>query len=163
MTIHPETVDYVQNNEFIEELKLTIPELLTAHQLVVTLPNADTFGSLFRVFFDEVKQLYPEKVYLIENFGIQSYFACMKYADLLIGNTSSGIIEAASFGKFVINLGNRQGGRVCSENVVTVPFDHLMILKEFINFKGKIYTGSNCYYQKNPASKILHRLKKELK
>lgn len=161
MTIHPETVDYAQNSEFIEELKLTIPELLVDHQLVVTLPNADTFGSLFRAFFHETKQLYPEKVCLIENFGTQSYFTCMKYADLLIGNTSSGIIEAATFGKFVINLGNRQGGRACSENVVTVPFKHLAILEEFTKLKGKIYTGSNCYYQKDSANKVLERLKKE--
>ena len=131
------------------------------HQLVVTLPNADTFGSLFRAFFHETKQLYPEKVCLIENFGTQSYFTCMKYADLLIGNTSSGIIEAATFGKFVINLGNRQGGRACSENVVTVPFKHLAILEEFTKLKGKIYTGSNCYYQKDSANKVLERLKKE--
>jgi GDP/UDP-N,N'-diacetylbacillosamine 2-epimerase (hydrolysing) len=162
MTIHPETVDYAKNSEFIQELKLAIPELLSDHQLVVTLPNADTFGSLFRVFFDEVKQLYPEKVRLIENFGIQSYFTCMKYADLLIGNTSSGIIEAASFEKYVINLGNRQAGRACSKNVVTVPFKHLEIIAEFNKLKGKKYIGENCYYQKDPASKILERLKKEL-
>jgi len=161
MTIHPETVDYEQNSEFIEELKLTIPELLVNHQLVVTLPNADTFGSLFRAFFNEIKKEYPEKVCLIENFGTQSYFSCMKYADLLIGNTSSGIIEAATFGKFVINLGNRQGGRVCSENVVTVPFNHAAILQEFHKLKGKIYTGANCYYQKDSANKVLERLKKE--
>ena len=87
----------------------------------------------------------------------------MKFSDLLIGNTSSGIIEAASFGKYVINLGNRQAGRACSQNVVTVPFKHLEIISEFNKLKGKKYIGENCYYQKDPSSKILERLKKELK
>lgn len=161
MTIHPETIDYQSNSLYIQELNLAFPSLLENHQLVVTLPNADTFGSLFREFFFSLKASYPEKVILIENFGTQSYFSCMKYADLLIGNTSSGIIEAASFQKYVINLGNRQAGRITSENVRTIPFNHAELIEEFNKLKGKVFTGVNCYFQADPGIKIIDRLKKE--
>ena len=56
--------------------------------------------------------------------GKTNYFRAMKQALFLCGNTSSGIIEAASFNKYVINVGERQKGRLTSNNVFHVPFEH---------------------------------------
>lgn len=160
MTVHPETVSIEKNSMHVLALKSTIPDLLENHQIVITLPNADTHGEMFRNCFFELQKEHPGKVILIENFGSQSYFTCMKYADLLLGNTSSGIIEAASFKKFVINLGDRQKGRLCSNNVVSVGFEKEEILKAFEKLKGKDYLGTNIYYQKDSSLKILNHLKK---
>lgn len=159
MTIHPETVNYENNINYIEQLKLAIPPMLEEFQLVITMPNADTFGSLYRNFFKEIEDRFNDKVFLIENFGTQSYFTCMKYADMLIGNTSSGIVEAASFNKYVINLGDRQDGRESSSNLVTVPFDASQILIAFNKLKGKEYFGDNIYFQNDSVSKFLNFLK----
>jgi GDP/UDP-N,N'-diacetylbacillosamine 2-epimerase (hydrolysing) len=160
MTIHPETVNTAENKSHIDQLKEAIQQIITSHQLVVTLPNADTMGSLYRDFFRELHFESPDKIFTIENFGTQSYFTCMKYASILIGNTSSGIIEAASFGKFVINLGNRQAGRETSQNVVSIPFESKQIISAFHRLKGNEYTGQNNYFRENSSKMIIDRLKR---
>jgi GDP/UDP-N,N'-diacetylbacillosamine 2-epimerase (hydrolysing) len=100
-------------------------------------------------------------VKLIENFGTQSYFTCMKYAKLLIGNTSSGILEAASFNKYVLNLGDRQKGRLCSANVIHLPFDSNEIIAKTIEFVNSTYQGENIYFQQNPSAQIINLIKRE--
>jgi GDP/UDP-N,N'-diacetylbacillosamine 2-epimerase (hydrolysing) len=159
MTVHPETVNHRQISAHIEALDKAIPEMLHSHQLIVTLPNADTYGSYLRSFFAKLKAKYPNRVTLIENFGNEAYFSCMAYADLMIGNTSSGILEAASFGKYVIDLGSRQQGRVTSPNVSHVPFDEVEIRQAFHALKGRTYSGENVYFQPNPSERIMEVLK----
>ena len=154
ITIHPETVDYESNETFANESIQALIELQKNYQLVITMPNADTAGSIFRDAFIKFGENYPEKVKLIENFGTQSYFTCMKYAKLLLGNTSSGILEAASFNKYVINLGNRQKGRFCKENVLHVSFNSGAIIKAINEINDRPYKGGNPYYQ-GGASKVI--------
>ncbi len=160
MTVHPETVAFNENEHFVTETILALKHILKDEQVIITLPNADTFGSFYRKAFQDLKTEGYDNLFLIENFGSQSYFSCMKWCDILIGNTSSGIIEAASFQKMVINLGNRQAGRMSSENVHHVGFDHLSIIENFEALRGKKYTGTNCYWQENPAERIVSALKK---
>ncbi len=80
---------------------------------------------LFRNGFNKFKSKYNTTVHLIENFGTRAYFTCMSHAKFLLGNSSSGIIEAASFNKYVINLGDRQKGRHYGDNVFTIPFNKI--------------------------------------
>jgi GDP/UDP-N,N'-diacetylbacillosamine 2-epimerase (hydrolysing) len=93
------------------------------------MPNADTNGKIFRNTLNELKNRIPGQVLCIENFGKTNYFNAMKYAQFLLGNTSSGIIEAASFGKYVVNVGNRQKGRAKSENVFDCAFNANQIIQ----------------------------------
>ncbi len=159
ITVHPETVAFRKNQNFAEELYKALYELTSTHQLIVTMPNADTSGSIYRRLFVILKELFPLKVFLIENLGKQSYFTCMKYASLLIGNSSSGIIEAASFEKYVINIGDRQKGRLTSENTVHVPFDHKLIIDATFTYADKVFLGKNIYYRNSPVQKIINKLK----
>lgn len=159
-TIHPETVDFKLNESFAKEAIIALSELSNNYQVIITMPNADTSGSVFREAFKHLRELKSSRVFLIENFGTQSYFTCMKYADFLLGNTSSGIIEAASFGKYVINLGDRQKGRLTGDNILSVPFDSNLILKAVDEINGKIFYGPNIYKRKNAAQAIISELKK---
>jgi GDP/UDP-N,N'-diacetylbacillosamine 2-epimerase (hydrolysing) len=159
VTIHPETVDFNKNEAFALESYDALTLLAKDHQLVITMPNADTSGSVFRFMFEKLKLSNPNSIHLIENFGTQSYFTCMQYADYMIGNTSSGIVEAASFGKYVINLGNRQAGRPVSQNVIHVPFKSDEMVTAGKNLKGKIYTGANIYFRGNATKTIIETLK----
>ena len=76
----------------------------------------------------------------------------------MLGNTSSGILESAYFKKFVINLGDRQKGRTANENVVNIPFNHQLIVANYLKFVGKTYEGKDRYKPKNAVSKILNLL-----
>jgi len=84
----------------------------------------------------------------------------MSFSKILIGNTSSGILEAASFGKFVVNVGDRQKGRLQSLNVFNVPFESSQISSAVSTalVKGD-YLGKNVYFKNEPADKIIKILK----
>ena len=124
------------------------------------MPNADTMGSIFREEIEILRKEFPDKVLCIENFGKENYFNAMYYAKILIGNTSSGILEAASFGKYVINVGNRQKGRAQSENCLNTDFFNEKIVQATLKaIKFCKFEGENIYYKKNPSSLIIINIK----
>jgi GDP/UDP-N,N'-diacetylbacillosamine 2-epimerase (hydrolysing) len=126
------------------------------------MPNADTFGSVYREMFKRLKNSNSQSLFLVENLGTQSYFTAMKFCKLLIGNTSSGIIEAASFGKYVVNLGNRQEGRTYGENVIHVPFEHNSIISAALKYENATYNGANVYEMDNGSTLIIETLKNKM-
>ncbi len=156
ITVNPETKSYEKNTEYSLVFSSTLEELSKNYQLVITMPNADTNGSLYRKAFQNLALKYPKRIVLVENFGRQSYFSAMKWSRLLLGNTSSGIIEAASFGKYVIDLGDRQKGRMTSKNTFNVSFDkgQIIPLVEDLLERG-VYEGENVYFQESPSLKIM--------
>lgn len=158
VTFHPETVKFQKNEEYCRSIIQALQTLGLNFQIVITMPNADTAGMIYRTGFTQLAQQFPS-VHIIENFGTQSYFTCMKHARLLIGNTSSGILEAASFQKFVLNIGDRQQGRLCGENVIHLPFIEELIVKNAHEYAGKVYLGSNLYQQIQPSANILTNIR----
>lgn len=160
VTVHPETVAFNKNQVYCNEIIKALEVLSETYQVVITMPNADTSGLIFREAFSNLATRYSN-VKIIENFGTQSYFTCMKYSKLLIGNSSSGILEAASLNKFVLNLGDRQKGRLCSQNVIHLPFESEKIISATKKYGIKEYSGNNIYYQKNSSMNILNALKEE--
>ena len=79
----------------------------------------------------------------------------------MMGNSSSGIIEAASLGCRVINIGQRQQGRECSENVVHCKANKKEILKSInkIRALGK-YRNKNIYYKNNTVQRVIDIIEK---
>ncbi|MFA6275889.1 MAG: UDP-N-acetylglucosamine 2-epimerase [Pedobacter sp.] len=157
-TFHPETVAMEENESYAREL-VKVLNNLTNYQILVTMPNTDTAGSIIRkILIDNFNN--SKHVFLIENLGPQSYFTAMKYCSFLMGNTSSGIIEAASFDKYVINLGNRQKGRAYGDNIIQVPINAKEIEKAIrLIEKENTYKGLNIYYKSNTADQIVQVLK----
>jgi GDP/UDP-N,N'-diacetylbacillosamine 2-epimerase (hydrolysing) len=162
VTVHPETASMKGNNANVEELASALLEL-KKYQILITLPNADTNGSLIRRRFLELPDESNQRIKCFENLGQQGYFSAMTYCAFLLGNTSSGIIEAASFLKWVINLGNRQAGRHHSGNTINIPFKQELILQMINKIEqSPDYLGTNVYFKKNVANSIISILKKHL-
>ncbi len=117
MTYHPETLEeYPSSSAQAEEILEALLE--TGLVTLITMPNADVGG---RRIYEKVMQYtdnYPNRFRLIKNMGQSAYLSAMKYARLMIGNSSSGIIESASFKLPVVNIGDRQGGRFKPPNVI---------------------------------------------
>jgi GDP/UDP-N,N'-diacetylbacillosamine 2-epimerase (hydrolysing) len=147
ITVNPETVNFKKNQFFAKEMVDTIEELSDDYQIVINPPNADTNGTIFRNAFVKLQKK-KKSIIIIENFGSQSYFSCMKHAAILVGNTSSGIVEAASFQKYVINIGDRQKGRFAPENVIHLPFDSKKIIETTKKYITKRFKGINPYFLK---------------
>lgn len=90
-------------------------------QLIVLLPNADAGASLIR----DALQGYGEdtRLHFLKHMPRDEFLAAMSVVDIMVGNSSSGIIEAASFNLPVVNIGPRQQNRERSGNVIDVPAD----------------------------------------
>lgn len=160
ITFHPETVAFELNIEFANQMYKGLESLTSSLHLVITMPNADTLGSIYRKEIEALKTKHPDKVILIENFGKENYFSAMYYAKVLIGNTSSGIIEAASFGKYVVNVGDRQKGRVQSANIFNAEFNASdMVSKTNEAIARGVFKGNNVYYKEGAANLIIETLK----
>jgi GDP/UDP-N,N'-diacetylbacillosamine 2-epimerase (hydrolysing) len=157
-TFHPETIALERNGEFAHEVVRAIKSL-KGYQVLITMPNADTSGMIIRdILTNEFKD--SDNVFLIENLGSSGYFTALKFCSFLIGNTSSGIIEAASFGKYVIDLGDRQNGRACGNNVIHVPIVAEMIKQAVKDIKqAPVLDNENIYFNGGAAEKIIQVLK----
>ena len=156
ITFHPETVNPNQNKIYIETISEVLNELCKKYHLVITLSNADTMGTLYRESSKELKIRNTNNITLIENFGKYNYFAAMKASKLLLGNTSSAILEAASFGKYAVNVGSRQLGRLRSNNILDVPYDKLQIINAVNDIINQgLYSRENKYYKPNTALNII--------
>jgi GDP/UDP-N,N'-diacetylbacillosamine 2-epimerase (hydrolysing) len=84
----------------------------------------------------------------------------MNLSKLIVGNSSSGIIEAASFKKYVVDVGNRQKGRAVSDNVIHSNAEATSISKACREALAKgEYVGKNIYYKEDAAAKIIEVLK----
>ena len=115
VTFHPVTLEYEKTESYIAEL-LTALEA-TGLPAVFTYPNADTAGQIIVDAIHRYIARHPESR-AVESLGTDGYFALMKKAAAMVGNSSSGIIEAASFGLPVVDIGNRQRGRIRGPNVL---------------------------------------------
>lgn len=160
-TIHPETSAYEQNHAFAAELSMALETVATACHLVINPPNADTHAKVLREAIVKFCDEHPSSTTLVESFGKRGYFTAMKESLFLLGNSSSGIIEAASFGKFAINIGNRQEGRLQSGNVINVPFKAEKIIEAAHNLlqNPRTFSGKNQYVKENTIQEIIKLLK----
>lgn len=163
-TFHPETVDLRKNRIYIQELISALNKLSKRYQIVITKPNADTEGLMIRKQLELLGEK-NSKVILIESFGMKGYLSCMKYCKFMLGNTSSAFVEASFFPKWVINLGNRQDGRINTPNIFTIPVEENKILSTVVKIKSLalIPPESNIYGNGNAAEKIIKSIKLEFK
>jgi GDP/UDP-N,N'-diacetylbacillosamine 2-epimerase (hydrolysing) len=160
LTVHPETVSPEKNAGYVDELVKSLLAL-KSYQVLITLPNADTSSSIIRNRFLQLPEETDSRISCHENLGTQGYFTAMKFCLFLLGNTSSGIIEAASLQKWVINLGDRQKGRQQSNNIINSPFEHQSIIGAVKKIEQDlVYRGENIYFKGNAAQTICSVIKK---
>lgn len=160
VTFHPETLAYEKNERYVNELVAALNTI--DKQILITMPNADTMGNIVREkLLEFAKQ--KQNVVTVESLGTQGYFSCISHCSFVLGNSSSGIIEAASFGKYVINLGDRQLGRDAGKNVIHCEIEKSKIIKavQQIDQLPKL-DNKNIYGDGNTADKIIKILKKKI-
>ena len=158
-TYHPVTLEE-SDVEIDLEVILSILETFSFN-ILFTYANADSGGKVINQKIEEFCKIQPARYKVVKSLGQIKYLSAMKYVDLLIGNTSSGIIEAASFRKPVVNIGDRQKGRLRGENVIDC---NLKTLQESIklalssSFRNKIKNLNNIYGTGAAADIILDKL-----
>lgn len=114
-TLHPETRAPGSNRLMAEAMVASLVE--TGRPTIYTYPNADP-GSEEIVEVIEAAAKSNDNHHVVRNFGSKWFYTAMEHAGFMIGNSSSGIIEAASFGLPVVDIGDRQKGRFHGKNVL---------------------------------------------
>ena len=156
-TFHPSSFDTLPPEAQIQCFIEALSALDIA--LVITAPNADAHGGAFYRALQAFAAQTPRAL-VVENLGERLYHAAMAHADLMIGNSSSGIWEAPSFGLPVINLGRRQEGRRRGANVLDAPLQSEAIAAAIATareeaFRASAQTAVNPYVQMDCLERIL--------
>ena len=116
ITFHPVTLEkdtaVEQMNELLEALKT-----LDDTTLIFTMPNADTGGQAQMKLIEDFVGKHSNSI-VIKSLGRVKYLSCLQHVDGVLGNSSSGIIEAPTFKVGTINIGDRQSGRVQAKSVI---------------------------------------------
>jgi GDP/UDP-N,N'-diacetylbacillosamine 2-epimerase (hydrolysing) len=122
-TYHSETLSTVEATDQIRKILSIIGGLDI--NVLFTYANSDDGGRVINNEIEEFASKDKEKYLVVKSLGQLKYLSAMKHLNFIIGNTSSGIIEAASFQKPVVNIGHRQLGRLQSGNVVDSTIEKL--------------------------------------
>jgi UDP-hydrolysing UDP-N-acetyl-D-glucosamine 2-epimerase len=161
VTYHPVTLEYEQTETQVRELLAVLEEANLG--IIFTYPNADTCSRLIIDMIREFTARHTQSQVVV-NLGTQAYFSLMKYAVAMVGNSSSGIVEAASFKLPVVNVGTRQRGRVHGKNVIQVGYSRTEIRAGIAkvvspDFRASLVDLLNPYGDGHGAEKIVHELK----
>ena len=146
---HPETLTNINVLDQVNEL-LNAIKRYSQYKYVFLGTNADTYSDIIRKRIKDYVDENSNAVY-IENLHTDAYHYMLKNSICLIGNSSSGIIEAPSLGIYTINIGDRQKGRVRGNSVIDVKCDRKQIdeaISRVINMKDNTEIN-NPYYKEN--------------
>ena len=129
MTFHPVTVNKKISETETRELLKTLEKLDEKIHLYITMPNADTYSEAIRSGLETLGRK-RSNIFIYENLGQVRYLSLASHMDLVLGNSSSGIIEIPFLKVPVINIGIRQQGRLSDKLVTHVKAQHKLILAE---------------------------------
>ena len=129
ITFHPVTMEDNTAEGQCRDLLKALEEVNSAYKLLFTLPNSDTDGRIIISLINEFVSKNKERRYSIQSLGKKRYFSALKYASAVVGNSSSGLVEAPSFHIPTLNIGNRQQGRSHGDSVIDVAANYKEIKK----------------------------------
>lgn len=162
MTFHPVTLEKNSVNHLTQLLESM--KNFKDITFIITSPNADTVGlKMQKIILNYVKN--NKNFYFFNSLGQLKYLSTIKAVDFVLGNSSSGIIEAPELNKFTINIGDRQKGRLmaksiiqCNPNKKDITKKISLIYKKYRN--KKIMNNSTIYGKAGASLKIYKILKK---
>ncbi|MCL9775529.1 UDP-N-acetylglucosamine 2-epimerase [Vibrio methylphosphonaticus] len=162
VTYHPVTLSRdgaVKDLEQLLEALRQYPD----YKFLITYPNADTHGRSLIALLEEFKVELHGRVLLVQSLGQLRYLSALKHCDLVIGNSSSGLIEVPTFKVPTINIGNRQKGRLAGDTVINCDGDKTSILAAITeslsdSFRDKCLQSQNPYGEGNSSNKILNTI-----
>lgn len=159
VTLHPETKLTLKDN--LEMAQNLYQSLLKTKgiQYIITKANADVGGSSINKFWDDIVSKQPDIFHFYSSLGQIRYLSLMKHVDFLIGNSSSGIVEAPFLGTPVINIGERQKGRHICSNVVCCERDANAILRAINTALTKERNPDYYWGDGNSSIKIVNIIK----
>ncbi len=166
VTFHPVTLEESTSGQQFKEL-LNALNRFRDMKIIFTKANSDTDGKIINYMIDDYVKNNNDKSIAFTSMGQLRYLSAMNYLDLVIGNSSSGIIEAPSFRIPTVNIGDRQKGRIQGETVINCEPVECEIIKAIelglsSKFKERVKNVENPYGDGNVTEKVLNILKEYL-
>ena len=160
-TYHPTTLNTDQLKQEVDEIFKALEKLIKiGYKIIITKSNADEGGRFINQFIDKFSVKQKDKVFVSTNFGTLKYLSIMRYVDFVLGNSSSGIVEAPSLNVPTINIGERQRGRVRGNSIIDVkPLKEEILRAVSIAQNMDRNKISNPYDQGGASQKIYDVLK----
>ncbi len=163
LTYHPLTLCDENNQADVVSRLCHILLAHKRHKLIITYPNADKNGREIICAIEALAQQYPERIHVVKSLGQLRYLSLLKHCVMVVGNSSSGLIEAPTFNIPTINIGSRQNGRVLSDSVISCGDDEQSIKLAVENgltesFVQKCKEIKNKYEGENTSERIVSSL-----
>lgn len=137
VTYHPVTLEKNTAEQQIKNL-LEALDAFPDLNIIFTLPNADAEGRVIIQIINEYVNLHPERAKAFTSLGQVRYLSTLKYVKAVIGNSSSGIIEAPYFKIPTVNIGDRQTGRLKATSIIDTGYS----VPDIINALEKAFSPS---------------------
>ncbi|MEP6859983.1 MAG: UDP-N-acetylglucosamine 2-epimerase [Deltaproteobacteria bacterium] len=160
VTLHPTTLA-------LDGVEAEVGALVAALEaydgsVVITAPAPDPGADVIRAALEALAQRRPQTVF-VPSLGSRRYRALLPVVGAMVGNSSSGLIEAATAGLPVVNIGTRQAGRERGHNVIDVPGDRDQILAAIAKassaeFRGSLAGATNPYGDGTASAQIVRVL-----
>lgn len=162
VTFHPETLSDISSEEQFEVLLSVIEEQNDSY-FVFTKANADTDGRIINQMIDKFVAKNPHKASSYNSLGSLRFLSVVKICDAIVGNSSSGVIEAPSLLTATINIGDRQKGRTQAKSILNCSINKTEILNCFekvrnTDFQESILATVNPYGNGGTSEKIINIL-----
>jgi UDP-hydrolysing UDP-N-acetyl-D-glucosamine 2-epimerase len=164
VTYHPVSIDEKISNQEMTYLIDALAEVDPTVQILITMPNADTFSDFIRSSWENFLKV-RKNAHSFVSLGQKRYLSLMNECSVVVGNSSSGIVEAPFLAKPVIDIGMRQRGRLASpDHVLRVDSDKKQIIAAILKatgleFQKRASTPSHLYGTGESANKIKEKLK----
>ena len=162
VTYHPETLNEKNIKKDFENILNALAQFEGG--IIFTAANADSGGRLINSMIEEFVRTH-KNAKLYKSLGQLKYLSALKYVDIVLGNSSSGIIEVPSFKKATVNIGERQKGRIKAKSVIDCPAktdDILRAIKKVYSdeFTKLLQNVKNPYQnEKYPSRAVVNRIK----
>ena len=161
VTYHPVTLEHERTEERLSTLLAVLSRF--ENEILFTYPNADMGNA---VIIDHLQRFAASRprTHIFVNLGRRKYHSLQRYVAAMVGNSSSGIIEASIFKLPVVNIGDRQMGRLRTSNIIDVPDEALAIERAIYTvlspqFRESISQMEHPYGKGDASKQILQTLK----
>lgn len=156
---HPVTEQFIEASKQIEETLEAVVSL--GKQTVVVMSNSDAGSKAVR---NTILRYHRPNIQIYRNVSREDYAGLMKIASVIVGNSSSGLIEAPVFNLPAVNIGRRQEGREQAGNVINVPHERTAIKEAILKaltseWRGKCMNSRNPYGDGKSSERIVNVLK----
>jgi len=163
ITYHPVTLEKQTSQKHFKFLLNVLGELRDVN-LIFTMPNADPDGRIIKLMIDEFVSIHKQRSISFTSMGHLNYLSTLQFVDGVVGNSSSGLMEAPTFNIGTINIGDRQKGRLKAKSVINCEptkesIQNAVDTLYSENFQKMLQSIVNPYGEGDSTEKIMDLLK----